>query len=241
MPAHVIALIDKPSRMSFSKHAFVVQDERGTLHIRGLRKHPRSTLRADELEQLVASQSVMRLPSAIAADGLEGKVVGWLGRDFQDRLRRLAAAPVPALPDARTETPDGDLWFEASERIYGRMLSWVKAAAREVFTDKPNARELAELMIWVLPGRDETRAALWHTRPNEEEKTRHLNWYAKIERDAGRPGEPAVLKERFEKLRDEVRATMQERLGTMRSPARHSLRKAPFLGIGDNGRERDAA
>ena len=241
MPAHVIALIDKPSRMSFSKHAFVVQGERGTLHIRGLRKHPRSTLGADELEQLVASQSVMRLPSAIAADGLEGKIVGWLGRDIQERVQRLSGSPALTVPAARIETPDGDLWFEAPERIYGRMLSWVKAAAREVFTDKPNARELAELMIWVLPGRDETRAALWYTRPNEEEKTRHLNLYAKIERDAGRAVEPAVLEERFEKLRHEVGATMQERLGTMRSPARHKLKRAPFFDIADNGRERDAA
>jgi hypothetical protein len=241
MPAHVIALIDKPSRMSFSKHAFVVQDERGHLHIRGLRNHPRSTLRADELEQLVASQSVMRLPSAIAADGLEDQVVGWLGRDIQERVRRLDGAPTLTVPAARLETPDGDLWFEASERIYGRMLRWVKAAAREVFTDKPNARELAELMIWVLPGRDETHAALWYTRPNEEEKTRHLNWYAKIERDAGRAVEPAVLQKRFEELRHAVRATMEERLGTMRSPARNKLKKAPFFDIGDNGRERDAA
>lgn len=206
MPAHVIALIDKPSRSSFSKHACVVQDEDGTLHLHGLRNHPRSTLRADELEQLVASQSVMRLPSAIAADELAGKVVGWLGRELQERLRQLDGPGVPGLPKELFETPDGDMWFEASERIYERMETWMKAAARDVFAGRSsNARELAELMLWVLPGRDETRAAVWYTRPDEAEKARHLAWYARLERDAGRPVEPAALELRFQAIRYTVR------------------------------------
>lgn len=201
MVAHVIALLDKPRPSSFGAFAFVTQDEHGVLHIHGLRNHPRSTLTTDELEQLVASQSVLRLPRAIDVEDPNNKMAGWLGRDFQERLRRLHAPHVLALPSLE-ETPDGDVWFERSERIYDRMETWMKAAARDVFADKPVARELAELMLGVLPGRDETRAAVWYTRPDDAEKARHIRWYARLERDAGRPVEPAALEARFQRIRD---------------------------------------
>jgi hypothetical protein len=241
MPSRVVALLDKPSLSSYGMYAFVAEDDQGILRIHGLSNHPRSVLAADELTQLVASQSVLQLPDPISIQHPGDKIAGWIGREFQERLAGLGGPPLPRISVKPVSTVDGDVWIDTPERVYERMVKWIQLAARDVFTDKANARKLAELMLWVLPERDETRAAVWSTRPNEAERIRHLEWYARLDRDDGRPVEPAVLEERFEKLRHEVRATMQERLGTMRSPARHKLKKAPFFDIGDNGRERDAA
>jgi hypothetical protein len=206
MAPGVIALLDKPNRSSFSMHAFVREDEHGTLHIHGLRNHPRSTLTVEELEQLVASQSVMRLPSAIAVDDLAGKVVGWLGRDFQEHLRRLDGPPV-FFPSGLIETPDGDLWFQRPEWTHANMMLWIHEAAQEVFTGRSShGRELAELMLWVLPDCDETRAAVWYTRPSQAERDRHLAWYARLERDAGHSVENAALERRFREILDKHQA-----------------------------------
>lgn len=239
MVAHVIALLDKPRPLSFGRFAFVTQDAHGVLHIHGLRNHPRSTLTVEELDQLVASQSVLRLPEGIRVGDPNGKVAGWIGRDFQARLRRLDAPPVLDLPKNLARTPAGDVWFEGSERIYDRMEIWMKEAARDVFSDRPIARELAELMLGVLPGSDETRAAVWYTRPDDAEKARHLRWYARLERDAGRPVEPAALEKRFLELRDTFRTAMRTRRA-QRSGASHrpSMEARPII---DPHRMNDAA
>lgn len=229
MVAHVIALLDKPRPLSFGRFGFVTQDAHGALHIHGLRNHPRSTLTADELEQLVASQSVLRLPEPIPVEDPNGKVAGWLGRDFQARLDKLRA-PQVALPSHLARAPDGHVWFEGPDRMYDRMETWMKAAARDVFSDSPIAPALAELMLGVLPGRDETRAAVWYTRPDTE-KDRHLAWYARLERDAGRPVEPAALQKRFLELRDTFRTAMRTRRA-QRSGSSHraSMEAPPFIG-----------
>lgn len=228
MFTHVIALLDKPRPLSFGRFGFVTQDAHGTLHIHGLRNHPRSRLTADELAQLVASQSVLRLPEALPVDDPSGKVAGWLGRDFQTRLNKLNGPPV-TFPGHVARTPDGQVWFEGPERMYDRMETWMKAAARDVFSDSPIARELAELMLGVLPGRDETRAAVWYTRLDAE-KDRHLAWYVRLERDAGRPVEPATLEKRFLELRDTFRTAMRTRRA-QRSGAsqRRSMEAPPFI------------
>jgi hypothetical protein len=232
MIAHVIALLDKPRPLSFGKFAFVTRDAHGELHIHSLRNHPRSTLTADELEQLVASQSVLRLHEAIGMEDPNGKVAGWLGREFQERLRWLAAPSVRELPSGLARTPDGDVWFEGSARVYDRMEAWMNAAARDVFTGKSNARELAELMLGVLPDRDETRAAVWYTRPNDAEKVRHLKWYARLERDAGRPVAPAALEERFLMVRDTFRTAMRTRRAKLPvTSQRRSMESPPFLAL----------
>ncbi|HWU88818.1 MAG TPA: hypothetical protein VN253_16240 [Kofleriaceae bacterium] len=47
------------------------------------------------------------------------------------------------------------------------------------------SREIAELLSWVEPNRDETRTALYLT-GTKDQRERDLKWWARLERDAGR-------------------------------------------------------
>jgi len=228
MTIEIIALLDKPSPTAFCMVPFVARnrDDPGkTLRVHGLRDHAGSRLEHDELEDLVRGGSALRLddPVQVSIDA-PGLVAGWLGERFQRRMLQLRGVMLPLRPLYRIPS-HGGFWLAAPDVIYGLLDQWTREAATDVFTGLAGP-EMAELMLWVLHERDETRAAVWHTRATPAEKARHLEWYARLEHDAGRPISEQELEERFlgiaEKFATPVRSALK-RFG------RNPPKAAPFF------------
>lgn len=234
MTWNIIALLDRPTSSAFGIAPFVVQDEHGILHVHGLRNRPRSALDPAELDQLVRSKSALRLPRPVPLEEDRRDVVaGWLGRDFRRQVARLRA-PEPRVPPLFEIEPDGGFWIDAPSSVYGLLEQWIREAAAEVFAESGSA-ELAELMIWVLPERDETRAAVWYTRRPDSEKARHLEWYARLERDAGRPISPEELEEHFRQVARVFQRPIEARMNELRKPLKRAT-EAPWIGVRRNAK-----
>jgi hypothetical protein len=199
MTMAMIALLDKPSSSSFGMVPFVVRDHDGTLHVRGIRDRARSTLDQAALDELARSKSALLLPESVTLDqDRDDTVAGWLGFGFRHEVARLRA-PEPRVPLLHDIEEHGGFWLDTAASVYQALDQWTREAAAEVFSGTGGA-ELAELMLWVLPERDETRAAVWHTRGPDSEKRRHLEWYTRLERDAGRSVSTEELEQRFRQV-----------------------------------------
>lgn len=218
MTIEIIALLDRPSPSAFCMVPFVARDSADpeeTLRVYGLRNLTRSRLERHELDNLVETDSALRLTDPVRVTrndaDLHDLVIGWLGHEFNKRNMQLRQSRPPVLPVYDIES-HGGFWLDTPARIYGQLRQWTREAATDIFTGLAGS-ELAELMLWVLHESVETRAAVWHTRSTEAEKTRHVQWYARLERDAGRPITEAALEERFRAIKEEfatqVRSALQ--------------------------------
>lgn len=229
MTSTVIALLDTPSASSFGMVPFVARDSCGVLYVCGIRNRPRSALEPAELDELLRSKSALRIPELLAVDRIDQDMVaGWLGLGFRHEVARLSA-PEPRVPLLHEIDELGGFWLDTPATVYGALDQWIREAAADVFSGAGSAA-LAELMVWVLPDRDETRAAVWHTRAPDSEKHRHLEWYVRLERDAGHPITPKDLETRLQKIVETYRRPLGERLDMLGRKPRRALDHAPLFG-----------
>lgn len=227
MSHQIVALLDRPSPRSFGRVPFVERTADGTLRVHGLHGRPAQTMLDADLDQLLHERSALAVDTTLHEPITETTVAGWIGAQFRDDARR--SPPQVPWGKCRLAADQGHFWLGDREAIRGIMEQWIKEAARDVF-ERKNAR-LANLMIWVMPDSDLTRAALWSTKTTEKEQQDRIAWWIRLERDAGRAVTEAEMTAHFTTLRDEYLSTNQARLARFPGGSRlhRSTRSAPFF------------
>ena len=186
MRLHVRALLDRPSSRSFVAVPFVAEGQDGTLEIHGLERSRRPSLTEDSLQDLVEGGHVLAVDQNLTVGGRRGisLLAGWIGDRFREESAAAGAPPLGNfLPAERWRAEGGEFWLDKTSELENILDRWLREAARISFSQRRAA--VAERMVWVLPRRDETRAALWYTRPTQEERERELAWWLRLEQDAG--------------------------------------------------------
>jgi len=177
------ALLDRPDRRSMGLHPVVLSLGSG-LRVSGIASGP-SYLDAQQLERLIEDGHAIAATATLSADAVGPICAAWIGQEFA-----LAAedAGAPELPFDRYQMSKirGAGWFllDTAAAIYGALDRWTRQTF--VAAIDRGSRELAMLVSWVAPNRDETRAALFIT-SDEDQRRRSLAWWARLERDAGHP------------------------------------------------------
>ncbi len=142
-------------------------------------------LDASAYEELLLIGSARSVEKSMPVDSAGPLVGAWIGAEFIDAVRSLEA-PIPRFDEARWMAVEEDGWVlvDTAPMVYAVLDSWL----RETFAQAIERRseELAELMMMVLPERDETRAALWWASESDESRREELERWARLERDAGR-------------------------------------------------------
>lgn len=178
----IVALLDKPSRRSFGLLPLVTQSESGTLLTEGLFQPSDHEITIDTLEELVHSGHALRLSQPVRRPSEEPLLVAlWIGRTFESEANELSL-PLPprsSLPLSH-QLNTGTFCFMRGDHAYQVLEVWLQHAARLALEDH-DAR-IAKLMAWVLPDRDETRAALWGTADDPKVE---LAWFTKLLQDRG--------------------------------------------------------
>jgi hypothetical protein len=227
MSHQIVALLDRPSPRSFGMVPFVERTADSTLYIRGLRGRPAQVMLDVDLDQLLKEHSALAVDITTTEPIAETTVAGWIGAQFRDEARRIP----PQVPwsKCRRAADQGHFWLGDREAIHRTMEQWVKEAARDVFERRDAG--LANLMIWVMPDSELTRAALWSTKATDKERQERLAWWLRLERDAGRAISEAEMTERFTRLRDEYLSTNKARLARLPkvSGLRRSTKAAPLF------------
>ena len=198
----VVALLDRPNPESFGMVAFVARHLDGSFRIHGLEGQDGTRLAAGELDCLISEGHALGV-QAEAELRLGCLVAGWIGEGFRQMAER-ARAPTPRVPAAQhllSTNGHGRFWIDTADIVYHQhLLRWLREAAREVFDS--DSAELADLMTWVLPNNQLTWAALWHTRRDEGARREELQWWTRLERDAGHSVDEAAMQQRFQDLRE---------------------------------------
>lgn len=227
MSHRIVALLDRPSPRSFGMVPFVERTADGTLHVHGLQGRRAQGMLDADLTQLLQQNSALALDHTVTEPITETTVAGWVGVQFREEARRIP----PQVPwgKCRPATDQGHFWLGFREAVHRTMEQWVKEAARDVF-ERGDAR-LANLMIWVMPDSELTRAALWSTKTTEKERQERIAWWLRLERDAGRAVSEAELIERFTQLRQEYVSANTTRLAhfSKGSKLHRSTRAAPLF------------
>lgn len=137
-----------------------------------------------ELETLLANGHAREIELPVPVDAVGPLCAAWLGIEF---ARKCEDADAPDLPfDQRVMTRVPRIgWFviDTPADVFAALDSWYRKAF--VAAIERRNREIAELLSWVDPNRDETRAALYLS-GTESQRERELTWWARLERDAGR-------------------------------------------------------
>jgi hypothetical protein len=135
-----------------------------------------------ELKILIADQHALAVETPVP-EGLTAPLcAAWLGRTFFNACED-ADAPDPPF-DRRAMTRLNKAGWFAIDRpaaVFAALDAWYRAAFLAAIERR--SRAIAELLSWVDPNRDHTRAALYLT-GNEAERERELAWWARLERDA---------------------------------------------------------
>lgn len=205
MRAEVVALLDNPSPDTLGLVPVVLRVA-GRLEVRGVAGwEKRTPFHEGDLEDLVQQGHALQLPAGLVADFNErfpleeAGAAGWVGDGWWQRAEELHL--VHDLPPERPlRAPGkGSFWLGTPPTVYGVLDRWLRKAA--VTALQRDGAAISELMRRALPHRLETRAITWWTRPSEEEKRRRLEWYVRLERDAGNQ-EVTVegLRETFERF-----------------------------------------
>jgi len=207
----VVALLDPPSPSSFAVVPFVAGEDTGAFSIYGLTGRPSRQLDAADLEELVQQGHAVRVDSVpLPAEAREDWAAGWAGDDFLRNASRLRAPQVSIPPDAHRLEAQGSFWVAPREEIYALLDGWLREAAKDCFEQGSVKADLAALMQWVLPGRLEAQAALWYTRPSEQERKRELDWQVRIRRDLGKVVSPRELEDSFRRVAGEFQSRLSQ-------------------------------
>jgi hypothetical protein len=138
-----------------------------------------------EFDLLLTDGHARAIEHPVPADTPAPLCAAWLGLEF---ARACEDADAPELPfDRRVMTRVPKLGWYLIERpaaVFAALDGWYRAAF--VAAVERRSRPIAELLPWVDPNRDDTRAALYLTGTTAE-RDRELTWWARLERDAGQP------------------------------------------------------
>ena len=202
MAEYLTALLDSPRSRTMGAVPFVSRDTAtGTLRTNGFaNRSMRRSVDEDELEELVSAKQASKVASELDLTSVlevGNQVAFWVGHDFAAEAAELGM-PLPLLDgDSSIVTERGFVRVLPAEEVYARIVTWTEQALRSVI--RTRSPGVAELMRRVAHDSDVIRTAIWLTTANEKIE-RTLNWYTRLERDAGHRTSPGSLINRFQSL-----------------------------------------
>ena len=202
----IVALLDRPSAQSFGLLPLVTQSESGRLFTEGLLQPTDHEITIDTLEELVQSGHALRLSEPLRRPTSERPLAAlWSGTTFESEANELSLplpprASLPLLHQLDT----GTFCIMRGDHAYQLLDVWLQHAAIRALQDH-DAR-VAKLMAWVLPDRDETRAALWCT---ADDSKAELAWFTKLLQDRGEVISSGQVADRLKRVSSEILQPMQ--------------------------------
>jgi len=188
----VCALLDAPDSRSMGLLPIVIS--LGTeLRVTGLVGGTR-TMKSWELETLIADGHALRTEHSLPTDAVAPLCAAWIGSEFAHACDKADAPEVPYDPRSMIRVPGlGRYLIDTPAAVFAALDSWFRKAFLAVIERR--SRDIAELLSWVDPNREETRVALYLS-GNVTQRDRELAWWARLERDAGRgdPDQTALLR-----------------------------------------------
>lgn len=185
----LVALLDRPGSDDLCMLGFVTADSIGRLRICGVANRDLRPLTHGDLAALIEDGHALPV-DGVSIDGDESPdlAVGWIGEGLLDKIRALDAPLPPFLPtDPDAHRHDaGRGWFvvRPTKDVYEALVRWTRAIL--LATVKTGQAEIARLALRALPDSDDARAALWLTSPLQRRAVQ-LEWFARLDQDAGRP------------------------------------------------------
>lgn len=185
----LIALLDRPSVHSLAIIPVVLKTIDGSLIVTGVNKRP-IAINQDYLDLLIKNGHVLCLPNPIVFESFIDFhiVAGWLGSFFEEKCIMLQGPEIAIKTTNLFVNDKGEkiakFWLDTPDKIMKVIEQWVKKAAHKAI--KNGLASLADLMIWALPDHEYTRAALLSTRSTQKERQRKLEWFARLDKNAGR-------------------------------------------------------
>jgi hypothetical protein len=175
------ALLDRPDRRGMGLHPIALSLGHGVL-VTGVAPGPIS-IDPHELERLVRDGHALEAVATIGADAVGPLCAAWIGQDFASAAEDAGAPDLPFDRQRMTKLR-GAGWYllDTPAAVFGGIDRWTRQTF--VAAIDRGSRELATLLSWVAPNRDETRAALFIT-GTEDQRRRSLAWWIRLERDAG--------------------------------------------------------
>jgi hypothetical protein len=177
----VEGLLDLPTPESMGMVPLVLRDRPGGGFVTGATADRRE-LTAGDLDELQTFGAFRRITPArfeVSSDDLVGL---WIGDAFRANAATLTGMqPEPGRFGITLKQVDqGQLGVGPPEAVYRVLDAWLRGAFAVAIG--ANSFPIARLMTQVLPNRDETRAALLWTAPDERTRNAELRWWAKLER-----------------------------------------------------------
>ena len=182
----LVALLERPSTKSFGMIPILVRSPGiEGLTCYGLADGPRPLGRHDEELRcfLLAQCGVVESLDINYVTPPEGRVAGWIGDAFLAGCREFDV-PLPIIPDVTYRPPPashapeflGRFWVAPPADIYAAMDAWLKKAA--VLAFKRSSFEIAGLLNWCLPDREEAQAAWWYAVRHDARREKDImRWF----------------------------------------------------------------
>jgi len=180
---YVKALLDRPSARSLGMLGLAVDFGDQVLRTEGVAGGQAGTLTVEELGELISAGHALKIDGPEFQTGGYSQGALWIGDQFASDADKydLALPPLPEQASGKSAT--GRYWIAPITQISQVIDSWLVRAFREVVHNP--SEELAKLMSWALPEREETRAALWLTARDERLRSREVNWWVRLAKDHG--------------------------------------------------------
>jgi hypothetical protein len=203
----VRGILDRPSRQSLGMLGIVVEREKKRLDIEGVVGLSSKSLEEGELRELISSGDAQETDGPTIEEGGRPHAALWVGNDFAEKAARLRVA-LPPLPESALRIRnDGMCWIGPTQHVWRVLDSWVVLAFRRSVREED--AELARLMAWALPDRQETRAAIWYTM--RQARQANLDWWARLDRDLGEGlVAPHELASRYDRLVGEYQSHLPQ-------------------------------
>ena len=182
--SRVVALLDRPDPRSFGMVPFVTMttldgDDSFQVH-NGLPGHCEQSLLKHDLEQLYQEGHALRT-DATTTRVTPTSVAGWLGTSFEHASREVPHK-VP-LSICHPVVNSGRFFIADRCSVKQSLEQWVLNAAKVVF--ETDNSQLAKLMVWVIPDSSLTRAARYAVAKSGDKKKFLIDWWVRLDNDAG--------------------------------------------------------
>lgn len=178
----VVGLLDRPSRQSLGMLGIIVEHDLISRCVEGVLGLPMGRSLGDrELRSLVDSGDAQLVDGPELEEGRTAHAALWLGGDFKNTAANLGVPLPPLSGMAAGNAKDGEFWIGPTQFVWRVLDCWLIQAFR--LSVRHDNAALATLMAWALPGRQETRAAIWHTYP--QARKANLAWWVRLDRAQG--------------------------------------------------------